>query len=151
MTHILVSEDEPPKREKILAFLKSHRPDAEVAVTASVRETVDYLEERSPDLLLLDMSLPTFSVAGGERGGRPQGAGGIEIMRYMELLDVSCPVIVVTAYPAITIEGHELSLSQLDEKLRADHGDLYRRLVYFNSVYGAWSSELAEAMDDLGI
>lgn len=151
MAHILVSEDEPPKREKIIAFLKTHRPDATVAVTASVRETVDYLEHNEPDLLLLDMSLPTFSVAGGERGGRPQGAGGIEIMRYMELLEVSCPVIVVTAYPAITLDGREISLQQLDEKLKQEHGDIYRRLVYFNSVYGAWASELSAAMDEIGV
>lgn len=151
MTRILVSEDEPPKREKIVAFLKTHRPEATVAVTASVRETVDYLESTTPDLLLLDMSLPTFSVTSSERGGRPQGAGGIEIMRYMELLEVSCPVIVVTAYPAITLDGQEISLQQLDEKLKLEHADIYRCLVYFNSVYGAWASELLGAMDEIGL
>ena len=151
MIRILLSEDEPPKREKIVAFLNIQRPSAEVTVTASVRETTDYLEDHTPDLLLLDMSLPTFSVTTGERGGRPQGSGGIEIMRYMELLEVSCPVIVVTAYPAITLEGREHSLPQLDKKLREEHGDIYRGLVYFNSVYGAWSSELADAMAEIGV
>ena len=140
MTRILVSEDEPPKREKILAFLASRSPDATVVTTASVRETIDWL----------DMSLPTFSVATGERGGRPQGSGGVEILRYMELMDVSCPVIVVTAYPAITLEGRELSLQQLDETLTADHGGLYRGLVYFNSVYGNWARELGDALQEIG-
>ena len=150
MTRILVSEDEPPKREKILAFLASRSPDATVVTTASVRETIDWLEEDAPDLMLLDMSLPTFSVATGERGGRPQGSGGVEILRYMELMDVSCPVIVVTAYPAITLEGRELSLQQLDETLTADHGGLYRGLVYFNSVYGNWARELGDALQEIG-
>jgi CheY-like chemotaxis protein len=114
------------------------------------RRAIDFLRLENVDLVLLDMSLPTFDIAAKERGGRPQGAGGIEIIRFLDMMDQAVQIVVVTAYPAIQIDGRQQTLDEVDALLREEHPNLYRSLVYFNSVYGGWRQELETAMRDLG-
>lgn len=69
---ILLIEDEVPKQEHILAALKEIRPSASVNVARSVRSAIEAIVAEPPDLLLLDMSLPTFDVGPKESGGAPR-------------------------------------------------------------------------------
>lgn len=147
---VLLVEDEDPKRQHLLNFCDEVFATVTIELAASVRGAIDFLRSTSVDLVLLDMSLPTFDIAAKERGGRPQGAGGIEVMRFLEMMDLSVPIVVVTAYPAIQIDGRQQTLDEVDALLREEHPGLYRGLVYFNSVYGGWRQELETAMRDLG-
>jgi CheY-like chemotaxis protein len=79
--HILLVEDEAPKSTHIERFLKNLAPNVVISLAKSVNSAFDALEQNVPDLLLLDMSLPTFDIGDRESGGRPQGFGGIEILR----------------------------------------------------------------------
>ena len=147
---VLLVEDEDPKRQHLLKFCAEVFKNIQVEQAASVRGAIDFLRVEQIDLMLLDMSLPTFDIAAKERGGRPQGAGGVEIIRFLDMMDQAVPIIVVTAYPAIQIDGHLKSLDEIDVLLREEHPGLYRSLVYFNSVYGGWRQELETAMRNLG-
>lgn len=147
---VLLVEDEDPKRQHLLTFCDEVFEDVQVEQAASVRGAIDLLRLENVDLVLLDMSLPTFDIAAKERGGRPQGAGGIEIIRFLDMMDRVVPIVVVTAYPAIQIDGRQQTLDEVDALLREEHPNLYRGLVYFNSVYGGWRQELETAMRDLG-
>ena len=147
---ILLVEDEDPKRQHLLKFCDETFSHLEIDLTASVRSAIDYLREANAELILLDMSLPTFDISAKERGGRPQGAGGIEILRYLDMMELETPVLLVTAYPAIPIDGVQRELDDIDQLLFQEHPRIYRGLVYFNSVYGVWRQELEEKMRALG-
>src|ERR1700761_5575060 len=101
---ILLVEDEDPKRNHICSVLSQIRPGIELDLAKSVRSAVDQMKARVSDLVLLDMSLPTFDVHPGEPGGRPQGFGGIEVLRHMDRLNIVVPCIVITAYEAFPRE-----------------------------------------------
>ena len=94
----MLVEDEAPKREHIQRFLDAVGFAIELVFARSVNSALDKLESEKPDLLLLDMSLPTFDIGERESGGRPQGFGGTEVLRQMEMLGLSCPTIVITGY-----------------------------------------------------
>jgi CheY-like chemotaxis protein len=147
---VLLVEDEDPKRQHLLKFCDEVFESIQIELAASVRGAIDHLRVENVDLVLLDMSLPTFDIAAKERGGRPQGAGGIEVIRFLDMMEMSVPIIVVTAYPAIQIDGRQQTLDEVDVLLRGEHPRLYRGLVYFNSVYGGWRQELETAMRNLG-
>lgn len=147
---VLLVEDEDPKRQHLLQFCSEVFQSVEIELASSVRGAIDHLRVSEVDLVLLDMSLPTFEIAAKERGGRPQGAGGIEIIRFLDMMGLKVPIIVVTAYPAIQFDGRQQTLEEVDTLLRAEHPGLYRGLVYFNSVYGGWRQELEAAMRNLG-
>ena len=84
--NVLLIEDEDPKLEGIQKYLRERHPTFHVTVARSVKSGLAALRIQLPDLLLLDMSLPTFDITESEPGGRPQGFGGIEIVRYLDSL-----------------------------------------------------------------
>lgn len=144
---ILIVEDEAPKREYLIAFVRQEMPSAHIRVAKSVRSGIALIESQSPHLLLLDMSLPTFDIGPNEPGGRPQGFGGIEVLRYIELYELNVPTIVVTGYEAFTRgAGKTLDHDALDLQLRADHQQNYKGLVYYNSLFPEWRASLAKLM-----
>lgn len=148
---ILIVEDEEPKLRHIQDFLKEILPSAGLVSARSVRSAISAFESDSFDLILLDMSLPTFDVSGTESGGRPQGFGGAELMREMDLSDVSTPVVVLTGYEAFTKSGGEVGLSTMSEDLRTEFPDFFRGILHFNSAYGDWKSKLCELLQQIGI
>ena len=115
---ILLVEDEAPKCRHIERFITDIVRPVSILVAKSVNSALDNIESELPDLLLLDMSLPTFDVGDRESGGRPQGFGGIEILRYMKLAGLQCPTIVITGYEAFLREtGKPLELNELRAEL----------------------------------
>jgi CheY-like chemotaxis protein len=146
MTKVLLVEDEAPKRKKLEQFVGEHLPNADVLVARSVRAAIDILRVQNPDVILLDMSLPTFDIAEDESGGRPQGFGGIEVMRFLDRAQLSANVIVVTAYEAFAENDRKVDLDSLSKQLKRDHPKNFKALVYYNTVLGNWIPELQEAL-----
>ncbi|MCK1342737.1 CheY-like chemotaxis protein [Bradyrhizobium sp. GM2.2] len=140
---ILLIEDEVPKQEHILAALKEIRPSASVNVARSVRSAIEAIVAEPPDLLLLDMSLPTFDVGPKESGGRPQNFGGAEVLRYMDLYERPLPTVIITAYEAFSKGGRPVDHGSLHSQLTQDHPVSYRGLIYYNSLFSEWRRELA--------
>ena len=65
---ILLVEDEDPKRIHVTSFIQECADNVSIATAKSVNSALEALEDNVPDLLLLDMSLPTFDVGDGEPG-----------------------------------------------------------------------------------
>jgi CheY-like chemotaxis protein len=147
--YILLVEDEDPKRRHIESFVRKTIPDVEMTTVRSVRSALDALEKRIPDLVILDMSLPTFDIGGDEGGGRPQGFGGIELLRNMELEGVECPVVVLTGYEAFAKAGGQVGLDTLSNELFEAHPSLLRGMFHFNSAYGDWQERLSKVIAEL--
>lgn len=139
---VLVVEDEDPKRDNILSTLADKYPEAKATIARSVSSAIKILRSDIPDLILLDMSLPTFDIGGKESGGRPQGFGGIEVLRYIDRFGADVPVIVITAYEAFAKDGQQIDLRVLGKQLTEAHPDNFRGVVHYNSVYETWQEEL---------
>jgi CheY-like chemotaxis protein len=146
--NILLVEDEEPKRKNIIRALARIIPGGSTSQARSVSSAIKHLRSATPDLILLDMSLPTFDIGPGEPGGRPQGFGGIEVLRYIDRFGLLVPVIVVTAYEAFAREGRQIDLDSLKSQLKTAHPRTFRGVVFYNSLLGAWSEELARAIRD---
>lgn len=144
---VLLIEDEDPKLAGILRYLNEHHPSFEVSVCRSVKTGLASLKSSLPNLLLLDMSLPTFDISEREPGGRPQGFGGIEIVRYLDSIDASVPTIVLSAYEAFARDGKNIQLKTLGSELMRDYPSLISGIVYFNPIHGVWGAELTEAIE----
>lgn len=100
--HILIVEDEAPKSKHIEDLVMSLAPTARLSTARSVNSALDCLADEQVDLLLLDMSLPTFDVGERESGGRPQAFGGTEVLRHMTMAEIACPTVVITGYEGFT-------------------------------------------------
>jgi CheY-like chemotaxis protein len=148
---ILIAEDESQKLAHLREFVRRTMPEAELQVARSVRSAIKAVMESSPDLILLDMSLPTFDVAPGEPGGRPQGFGGIEVMRYMEFRQTFAKTIVVTQFEGFEERGRSYDLCSLAKALEEEHPDMFCGIVYYSALNSEWQPKLTNLIKDAEI
>lgn len=139
---VLVVEDEAPKLRNVVELAEELDPSAEIEEARSVTSAIKILKQRSFDLIFLDMSLPTFDIGNGESGGRPQGFGGQEVLRYMSRFSLSTPVIVVTAFEAFADKGSAIDLKSLEKTLTQEHPTTFRGIVFYNTMFSAWRDDL---------
>jgi CheY-like chemotaxis protein len=150
---ILLVEDEGPKRKNITKYLAGLGEEVTVVVARSVNSALDELDKSKPDVMLLDMSLPTFDIGDREPGGRPQGFGGIEILRQMALAEIIIPTIVITGYEAIPRgeAGPSVDINQMRTELQAEFPEMFQGILHYNSTYDEWQRELHRLLNEIGI
>lgn len=154
---ILVVEDETPKREGVSEVITNIGFDCLITFAMSVRSAIKLLHDERFDFIVLDMSLPTFDVTEDEFGGRPQGFGGVEVIRYLEREDIIVPIAVVTAYEAFSIAGEsdgssagkEVSLAELSEDLREEFPGYEISVIKYDTVVDDWKSSLSSVINIL--
>lgn len=146
---IFIVEDSEAKLDSIKGLLFSlfARPDFRVAY--SVHSAIESLRRELPELIIADMSLPTYDIERRERGGSPRPFGGIEVFEFLDRYDYEVPVIVVTSYPTLGDGESALNLKQLSTRLRNEFPRNFVGAVYFDSAYSTWESEFSTLIEDL--
>jgi CheY-like chemotaxis protein len=150
---ILLVEDEGPKRKHIEDYLNSHTKGNlfDVIHAQSVSSALEILEENEPNCIILDMSLPTYDITERDSGGRPQGFGGIEILRHMKMSGEIIPTLVVTGYEAFMRGEGLVDLSQIEQELELEFNPFFKGILYYNSTYAEWKSKMSEILNELGL
>jgi CheY-like chemotaxis protein len=147
--NLLLIEDDEMKRQMVLAAILKECPSPAVKTVNSVRTAIDTLAAVSFDLVIADMSLPTFDIMIRERGGTPRPFGGMEIFDYLAKMEKIVPVLVVTSYPALTDGRKSLSVRDLEQQLRTDYPVNFAGIVYFDSAYSDWQREMAKLLSEI--
>jgi CheY-like chemotaxis protein len=141
---IWLVEDDGFKRDKLRAVLRELFPESDIEEARSAKSAFNLLGNGLPNLVVLDMSLPTFDIGPTEPGGRPQGFGGVEVLREMERRDITAPVVVVTQYAFFGEE--RVNLGELTRQLREEHGERFVELVYYESASEEWKVSFQDAI-----
>ncbi|PWE01200.1 LytR/AlgR family response regulator transcription factor [Marinilabilia rubra] len=89
---VLIVDDEPPAREVIRSFLERHSTLKVVGECSNGFEALKAIQEKTPDLLFLDVQMPKVS--------------GLELL---EVLDEVPVVIFSTAYDQYALKAFEMS------------------------------------------
>jgi len=145
--HALLVEDESPKLAHIRRFMRESFSYVSIIDALSVSSAIEAIDDHEFDFLLLDMSLPTFDVGQGETGGRPQGFGGIEILRYIEMSGLNLQTIVLTGYEAFPDEtGEIIDLETLRRRLVDEFPGTVKDVFHFSSSLEGWRKSLREAV-----
>ncbi|MCK2119889.1 response regulator [Pseudomonas aeruginosa] len=151
---LLLVEDEGPKGEKISSCLIDSFPGIDIDLARSVRSALKRLDQVSYDLVVLDMSLPTFDISEDEHGGRPQGFGGVEVMRDMVNYEIITPVIVVTAYEYFSADsdedlshGKESTLIELRNELDEEFPGIFIELIKYDTFTDEWQAQLVDSIN----
>ncbi|MCJ8344336.1 hypothetical protein MJH12_02260 [bacterium] len=141
---ILIVEDDKYKSEAILDCLQIYFPVANINITESLASGLFALiDEDSYQLIILDMSMPSFDITEKDpTGGTPESYAGEDFLAQMTLLGITTPVIVVTQYNNFGIDEQQISLSTLSKKLLNDHPAIYQGSIYFKVSSTTWKTEL---------
>lgn len=148
--NFLVIEDDEYKKDKIFNCLEDTFKGFKYSYVKSVSSALSELETLDPEtIVLLDMSLPTYDLDDTNSGGRPQGFGGIEILRNMEFYELQNKVIVITQYESIAFDNRVLDANALRIELAQEFPDNFYELIQFNVVTDSWKAELVSKLNEL--
>lgn len=144
---LLIVEDDENKRTQLTAFISVRFPEADISTARSFQSGLRQIVTGSFDLIILDMSMPTFDVGVDEDGGRPQVYAGREILRQMDRRKIVVPVVIVTQFETFGEGDASLTLQQLAAQLKIAHPHTYFGAVYYNAAYEDWKEELAKKLE----
>lgn len=148
--NFLIIEDDEYKKDKIIYCLEDTFNDFKYSYVKSVSSALSELDKLAPEtIVLLDMSLPTYDLDETNSGGRPQGFGGIEILRNMEFYELQNKVIVITQYESIAFDNRILDANDLRIELAQEFPENFCELIQFNIVTDSWKVELTSKLNEL--
>jgi CheY-like chemotaxis protein len=146
---ILLVEDDEEKRQQIRQFIK-YELGADIVEARSRQSGVNAILREQFDLIVLDMTMPTYDVTPTEGGGRPQAYAGRDILQQMERRGITTKAIVVTQFDRFGSAEDEITIQALDAQLDAAFPATYVGAVYYNVGYAGWRESLRAMMHQLG-
>ncbi|MFM0758434.1 response regulator [Paraburkholderia strydomiana] len=150
MMKVLIVEDDEPKLVQVLEFLESAYSDLlQITVSKSLNSACRRIDADTFDVILLDMSIPTFD--GGKTAnasGRQRTYGGKDFLMYMWEMEYEAPIIVITQFKDFPGEDGTVDLPQLHAQMRRDFPSLYVGHVYFEHNSDAWKRSLERLLKE---
>ena len=133
MIKILIVEDQEEKRNEIEKFILSLDIEAEINNKISLRGALKEISNNqySYDLIILDMSLPSYDPS-----------AGAEILSQMHLRHINIPTIVITQFSKFI--GVNVEFKELDELFNARYNSFYKGSIFYNSIDNQWKKELSQ-------
>lgn len=144
---ILIVDDYEEKLNEIERFLFSDFKDIKVSKNRSYQSGLKNILTTNYDLILLDMSMPTYDISKGEKGGQKKPFAGKEILRQMERKKIITPVIIITQFKTFGETPNSLTLEELNKQLSLFSN--YMDTVFY--VYGnvMWKKDLKSLINEL--
>jgi CheY-like chemotaxis protein len=139
----LLVEDDQFKSRNIREFLQERKAGVFIDTARSVAEASAMVQTSVYSLMILDMSLPTYSIDQSESGGTPQGFGGLTLLRLVESLGHTIPTIVVTQFEQFGEGGDGMDIAALRRSMEDEFPELFRGIVYYDAASDSWRSELS--------
>ncbi|MBS1686364.1 MAG: response regulator [Bacteroidetes bacterium] len=146
---ILLIEDDPNKEAQLSNFIKDKIIDSEVYIRKSYQSGLKFLMEEGCDLVILDMSLPTYDISSNENGYKFRKLGGLDILGEIKRKRLGYNVLIVTQFETFGDESSMINLNQLKLKLYKDYPDNYKGTVYYNASQSAWKGNLLELINKI--
>lgn len=147
MNKLLLIEDDEYKATQIRDFLQ--KAGYEIVIRNAFQSGMRAIVEGGYDLILLDMSIPTFDPVGANMGSRHRPFGGKDVLRELKRRGLSIPVIVVTQYSVFGENRENITLEELNDSLKTEFAGIYHDMVYFDASSLNWSSKLKEMLRGL--
>jgi DNA-binding response OmpR family regulator len=146
---IYIVEDDDLKLEKLNSFLESTLPNHHYKIGGSFQSGLRLIESETPDLVILDMTLPTFDRAPNAREGRPRPLGGYDLLRKLQLRRIDTKVIILTQLVSFGEDSKKVSFDEITERCRLEFPNLFIDSVYFDQGDISWQIRLLELISEL--
>jgi DNA-binding NarL/FixJ family response regulator len=142
---ILIIEDDLNKIEQLAAHVRATIPDAVMEQSRSYRSGLKQAIEGRPDLIVLDMTLPTYDIGGidGFNSGRTRAFAGREILAQLSRRGVESAVIVVTQFDRFGEGANAMTLNELNREMQTRFAKNYVGTVSYQPSESGWRGEFS--------
>ena len=144
---ILIADDDINKRERIKSFIITKFNDKfEISERHSYQSSLKCIQHELFDLVILDMTMPTYDISIEENGGRIKVFAGKEIMSKMIRRDLIMPVVVMTQFE--TFGEDEVTFSALEKELKISYGEIFEEIIYYHNGLIGWQEKLENRLNE---
>ncbi|MDV2962477.1 response regulator [Shewanella algae] len=144
---ILIAEDDNFKMKTLEDFFVSDFEGVSITITKSKQETIRSISEHNYDLILLDMTMPSYEGESEMERGELRPLAGSDIISRMAYRKTFIPTIVVTQFEVF---GRGSGISQIDKvmaELKEKFPEIVKGHVLFNLQSSTWRNELKTLVD----
>lgn len=142
---ILLIEDNSNKLKQIKRVLTEIYPESNIEEAYSFNSGVRKVYENKWNLIILDMSLPTYDITHTESGGDKKPVAGKNIMKRMLNRKIIVPVVIITQFE--TFDDDRISLNSLNAEFQDGFKEIWKRTVFYGN--DDWSIDLKEILDKI--
>lgn len=143
-----IVEDSALKASNISQFLSQEYPSLDQSgVSASFQSALHTISELKPELIIMDMTLPTFDRKPNAREGRMRPLGGYDLMCKMKYKCIDIGVIVVTQLETFGEGEEEISFMEITHRCEREFPEIFLGSVYYDQGGLNWHIELATLID----
>lgn len=144
---VLIIEDNLNKLKQIRDLLENKYPDCIVDETYAFNNGMKKVLEDNWDLVVLDMSLPTYNITSTESGGDKKPVAGKNIMKRMLNKKIFSPVVVITQFE--TFDDDKISLKSLNKEFEASFSQIWKGTIYYGD--DEWAANFEALLDTLDL
>lgn len=138
--NLLLIEDNDLKKEKILSFILESFPDINITTASSYNTAMTLALDNVYDLMILDMSIPTYEKNENNRGGRFRVFGGREIAQRLKKMEKLPNFLVLTGYKDFKNDIEKITFDQLAE-IMSKIDSSFLGMIHYESASSKWKSE----------
>ena len=142
---ILLIEDNSNKLKQIKRVLTETYPESNIEEAYSFNSGVRKVYENKWNLIILDMSLPTYDITHTESGGDKKPVAGKNIMKRMLNRKIIVPVVIITQFE--TFDDDRISLNSLNAEFKDGFKEIWKGTVFYGN--DDWSIDLKEILDKI--
>lgn len=141
VVRILLVEDDDHKIADLEPIVSSVLPSAYLTIKRSVREGTVAVKGGHFDLVILDLSLPTFDQKAFASGGTAQPQGGFEVLRMLDHIDRRPEILIVSQYYQVEFDGSYVPLDQSVEIIASRFGAKIMGVSIYDMESDEWASK----------
>lgn len=149
---ILIIEDDEPKMNAMSEFILSctECQHAEIIGKKSYQSGLAEVMTNPPDMLFLDMSIPTYDRCPEDpKGGRPRPFGGRDILREVYRKNLETKVAIVTQFAVLKdSDKEEKTLEELTTTFDKEFPDHFLGIVFYRHSENSWQAPLKKLVDE---
>lgn len=138
----ILIEDDPKKIEDIKEFISTVLKCEQFVVKESYQSGIKAILESNFDLLLLDMSIPTFDKSPTESGGHYEKFGGYKVLREIVRKKRPVKTILITMFDDFGESDLSITLQQINDSLKQEFEDLFLGSVFYHARENKWKEDL---------
>jgi CheY-like chemotaxis protein len=145
-SRLLIIEDDTFKLNRIVACLDKRTSSHSVTIVRSVQAAVAEVNTHEFDMILLDMALPSHDLKPGGGPGMSLLSGGVEVVMELAYLGRQDPVIIITQYPEIEIEGELVPVASVRSVLSRLFNIRVGGVIHYRHLADEWETALLKAI-----
>jgi DNA-binding NarL/FixJ family response regulator len=143
---IYLIEDDALKADSLRSFLLDHYQNSNVIIFRSYQTGLSAIKEIPPDLIILDMTLPTYDRTPNGRTGRLRPLGGYDLLRKVKLYGIETSIVVVTMLETFGEGNESISYADMTQRCADEFKDHFVGSVHFQLSNSHWRTELTNLL-----